>query len=427
MIELEKHIKEILLEMGANKENRTPLMFDIQKSFGFDSMRNLVIFISENFEEILKKFTNLIEDYIINSKKETIYFSVNSLKNANKSSKEIVKFLDEHYEIKLSENELEFSNEYYIKKLRSIFLPLSENQINNFFETMIGTYDFFLSNNEIYLNYKKSFIIAYLILKRETNNFLDPLSEFSNDYTFLKQEFSKLKLDLTKDEQFLNYKLLSIENGIELLESSPARVYDSRVDHTFFLNGIDDSTYQYLLKLYKQNSFNLSLKPSSLFFSPGKDNRSLIIEHLETGQYFDIKSFGIPSFTKLYDSSYDNTLWITIDGKNLTFEELLEDFLVYKDLFVTQVVHSQYQVINDILYITHLDHEFIFYDFEEYNNRQNDFKQKGEARKRIKTFKIDKSKIRVDEDHNILFEILMRKFKKIDLLKEYFNKIIVSS
>ena len=57
------------------------------------------------------------------------------------------------------------------------------------------------------------------------------------------------------------------------------------------------------------------------------------------------------------------------------------------NLLSTQMIHLQH-VGNTI---THLDHEYIFYDLENYDERIYNVGVKGEGRKRVKTFKIDRS------------------------------------
>ena len=90
---------------------------------------------------------------------------------------------------------------------------------------------------------------------------------------------------------------------------------------------------------------------------------------------------------------------------------------------VTQVIHCEYFKDSGSYFICHLDHEFIFYSIDEYEMRQRDPAQKGNARKRIKTFKIDKAMIPISNDSNVLFDILELKFKNKQLVREYFNKV----
>lgn len=62
-------------------------------------------------------------------------------------------------------------------------------------------------------------------------------------------------------------------------------------------------------------------------------------------------------------------MWVVIDPQNITFEELCKNFEVYNDMVVTQVVHLQYKKEGNCTYITHLDHEYVFYTIDEYDNR----------------------------------------------------------
>ena len=88
----------------------------------------------------------------------------------------------------------------------------------------------------------------------------------------------------------------------------------------------------------------------------------------------------------------------------------------------------------------HLDHEYIFYDLDEYEKRLSNYRIKGQARKRIKTFKIDRSRIPLDYPCNILrigesgrekiavpfiYFVLNAYFEHKDLLSEYFQKVLL--
>lgn len=249
-----------------------------------------------------------------------------------------------------------------------------------------------------------------------------PRENISNDYSYLKEYYSKKGVNLMNDPQFTSYQLLSINDNYDLLNYLPPRVYDRKNDSTIYTNGIEDCLFIYLCELFSKYDFNLSLKPSSLFFVNGFEKIGDLLEHLETGQYFNINNFNGILITKLYDEKYDN-LWININGLDLTFEEIIQDFDNYEDMIVTQVVHSQYIKKDENLFITHLDHEFIFYTFDEYEKRQSNPYQKGEAQTRIKTFKIDNAMIPITDNENILFNILEMKFQNKELLEEYFNVI----
>jgi len=146
----------------------------------------------------------------------------------------------------------------------------------------------------------------------------------------------------------------------------------------------------------------------------------------------------------LSSKKINDNLWIKVDNVNITFEELKEDFDIYEDSVVTQVLHLEYYSENDRFFIKHMDHEYIFYSIEEYEKRVSDSNQKGQAKKRIKTFKIDDSKIPFDyfvdseylgEDckttykQKVLFLhfVLECYFEHVDLLSEYFEDVYKES
>lgn len=61
----------------------------------------------------------------------------------------------------------------------------------------------------------------------------------------------------------------------------------------------------------------------------------------------------------------------------MTFEELMEDFEVAGDDVVTQVIHLEYSSKGDDFFITHLDHEFIVYTLDSYQERLSNANIKG--------------------------------------------------
>lgn len=181
-----------------------------------------------------------------------------------------------------------------------------------------------------------------------------------------------------------------------------------------------------------------------LLNEPGYNGRmycEYIAEALERGKIFEFVNLGNYSTSRLYSKEYENCMWVTIDPQNITFEELCENFEVYNDMVVTQVVHLQYEIEGECAFITHLDHEYVFYTIDEYENRMSSATQKGTAKTRMKSFKIDNSRIPFDyrcevlrkdengndlpqKDEQFLCYVLESYFKHKDLLKEYFQNIL---
>jgi hypothetical protein len=256
-----------------------------------------------------------------------------------------------------------------------------------------------------------------------------------------------------KDTQYNKYGLLTIDDNFTIFPSNFSRVLDKRLkfdpsmpnsemdDFNDKYNSTDKKEKNYLLIEKIRRDFLSILSDlrdkgdiKSLALKPNKDRGSnyenyieLSVEAYKQGREFSFENLSTPLITQLYsDNNYENKLWINIDGKNITFEEMVEDFETDEENIITQVIHLEYFQENDNYFISHLDHEFIFYTIEEYEQRQINPAQKGEAKSREKTFKIDNSRIPFTSKDGIffLYVVLDEYFNNKDLLKEYFQKVL---
>lgn len=258
----------------------------------------------------------------------------------------------------------------------------------------------------------------------------------------LEQLRDSYKNILGKGSQFAKYGLIPLDNDRELIIKGKPRVYDKSINKTFFIKNIP----QLLLnQIYEMKATGeITECAVRLFNEPGYKgnmNCDYLAEALERGSYFDYENLNNYSVSKLYSETYENSMWIVIDSENITFEELCYDFEIYSNMVVTQVIHLKHINENRKSYITHIDHEYVFYTLEEYEKRLMDVNQKGEAKKRIKSFKIDNSKIPFERRCKILRKdaagnevesateqflcyVIECYFKHKDLLKEYFQKVM---
>lgn len=236
-----------------------------------------------------------------------------------------------------------------------------------------------------------------------------------------------------KTSSYKTYGLIPIDADRSLHSlDEPVRIYDREIDKTIFLH-ISRPLAMVFQKLIDEKCINeIAFRGSDRFIYDGENHCSSLMEAVEVGRTFNLDIASLPEMSKLVsDNSYYDSLWITVDEANITFEELCDDITVEGDSVVTQVVHLQYAGKN----ITHIDHEYIFYSLEEYEERQS-YRRKGESGKRFKTFKIDKSSIPFDYECPILtpdreklkvpfiYFVLNNYFMHKDLLKEYFQKIL---
>lgn len=258
--------------------------------------------------------------------------------------------------------------------------------------------------------------------------------EHGADYSFQQPQIDALYIkEFEKPSVFEKWGLLPIDNVRTLFAfDDPVRIYDRNQNKTIFIHMSRPLALILEELLNKQYIKNLSVRGKDACIYEGENHYSTLCEEIEKGRIFSFDLSTLPPTTKLYNEKcYDDTLWVLADSHNLTFEELCSDFQTDGETIVTQMIHLEY----DGHYITHLDHEYIFYSCDEYEKRLKDPYSKGKARKRVKTFKIDKSTIPLDypckmykvQDNNpeevsvpFIYFVLNNFFEHKDLLEEYF-------
>jgi len=243
----------------------------------------------------------------------------------------------------------------------------------------------------------------------------------------LKALYLKNGIDLEAvDVQFSKYKLLSVDENFEISKNN-VRIHDNRIDATVLIREISGTMFNLLRQLKEDGLIrNLALRPD--YEMVGKFADFMVaLEEFERGKPFKFEGLASPNVSKLYSiDDYGSSLWVHIDGENITFEELLSGFEVYDDCIVTQVLHLEYFSEGGQYYIKHIDHEFIFYTLEEFEVRQKSHRQKGTGQTRYKTFKVDQSRIpfALPDGRFLLYIVLDQYFEKDELLKEYFASVI---
>ncbi|MCM1048245.1 MAG: hypothetical protein NC433_07460 [Clostridiales bacterium] len=302
-------------------------------------------------------------------------------------------------------------------------------------EEWINKYAMFLKDNveELNANQFKTFLFLYYSFQNYRAELNSP---YNTDQSILEEIYGGI---FEKQSQFVKYGLLPIDDSRELLTVDPPRVYDHILDKTLFTKNVPLHLLERLYMLKKTGYIReLAIRLKNEKCYEGKLVCEYLAEALERGKYFSLSELGSYSVTRLYSEQYEDCLWVVTDSGDITFEELCEDFETYEDMVVTQVIHLEYENEGREVYITHLDHEYIFYSIEEYELRTVNWQQKGNAKTRMKSFKIDNSRIPFEyefeirrkdvnglelpiERVQILSYILETYFKHKDLLKEYFQ------
>lgn len=308
--------------------------------------------------------------------------------------------------------------------------------------------DEFLKNNNVkqeeffkYYPLFKCFEVLYSDFKiRESR---EKILKFSaNDK--IREMYQKIGIDLKDDKNFDKYGLKTFEKSHMSIfcDKDNQLLIDDRIDKEFkkffsilFNKRILLDCLNYLFCEEKVIG-ELSFRIDSI-----TENSFLLLEEFDFGTKLKTEIDNLPKISKFYnlETPKDN-LWIFHDSKKkqIVFEELCDDFELLNDDVVTQIVHLEYQKIDSKYFITHIDHEYIIYTFDEYENRLSNNEQKGY--KKVKTFKVDNAKIpffyqyehyqncyesgnKIAVKDYFLFIVLDSFFEHKELLKEYFEDV----
>ncbi|MCI6891312.1 MAG: hypothetical protein MR852_04715 [Treponema sp.] len=238
--------------------------------------------------------------------------------------------------------------------------------------------------------------------------------------------FENHNLSLLGDKNFTKYGLITLTNDFEPIctEHLECRIFYKSLNITLPLSRkIDNQLFKKFIELYNVGIIKqISFKPTLSEPYTGKISTDMALEDVEFGRLFDIELNDLIP-TKLVSLDSDS-LWINPVGQEITFEELKYDFDTFDDYIMTQAVHLKFFKKNNDFYIEHIDHEIIFYTYDEYDNRTYNIKAKGKVLKRQKTFKIDNSKIPffTHGKPEFLIQILYTYFSRKELLDEYFSQ-----
>jgi hypothetical protein len=261
------------------------------------------------------------------------------------------------------------------------------------------------------------------ILKLFFDDYINPPKYKVN----LKNNILKEKYKWIEDGlEYKKYMLLELNTYRKLVKKRFYYLSDERDKNLNICldEEISDEVCAFFLEL-KEKGFvgKLSIRPHYYRllkdFIPSEEEK-------EFGKYFEFKNLKESFVTKLYDYKSNDILWINIKNKNITFEEILDDFEILDDEIIkTKVLHCEYFKDNEKFYISHLDYEYIYYSIDEFEKRKNSVNQKGNKEKRTKIFKIDNSKIPIilDNGVNVLMFFLNQYFQQKELIKEYFQNI----
>ncbi len=223
-----------------------------------------------------------------------------------------------------------------------------------------------------------------------------------------------------------NYELCPVLDNFVIKANGIPKLYDKINDTHIIIRFLPNDFVNFLILLRSKYTFDISFRPDYELCGEHIKDFSLLLEGVVFGNTFETLISKLPPLSLLSDDVNQNDrLIIKKETRDLTFEELVNDFEVYEDSIVTQVIHLQYIMDNSKEYVTHIDHEYAFYNINEYGEKNIKLTTKGSAKKRFKTFKIDNAKIEfiLDVNSNIVYQTLKAFFKNDLLINEYFKAV----
>ncbi|MBV0882139.1 hypothetical protein KTQ42_22950 [Noviherbaspirillum sp. L7-7A] len=306
------------------------------------------------------------------------------------------------------------------------------------------------SSNQTKANYVCTYYLAILYKKFKSDVIkAEKYSPAQKTESKLFRYYKSLDVDLKEtDRQFAKYDLLSISSSEQIISGLPNRIFDNK-NNSQFLIDIPEAILDIFAFLLKSEAIkNISfLVECEVVFQTSMQYFILLgnekpkcpvflvdfLNDVRDGQAIRevVKKADTPNIFpphvlagRFYDTNNDSA-WYFIDSRNIYFEEISSDPEVFDDCVVTQLIHIEYFIRSDQMLLAHIDHEYIFYSYDEFDKRLKDFSQKGSARKRIKTFKIDNSEIPIiaEGDVLVLNTILEYLFKKPYLFNGFVREI----
>lgn len=260
--------------------------------------------------------------------------------------------------------------------------------------------------------YLLSFIFLY---KKDTPNYENIFKQNQEDLRYIYKDL------YDKNYNFNDLSLLPYEHDFFKVDVKNQVLIDKN-DNRLSLS-VPCDILEYFLELKTSGiQFDLSFKVTDI------NALSKIYKYKHYGKKLDICLQNLPHLSLFSDFNSKNKIFIKhdIDKKQLTFEELQDDYLCFNDDYLTQVVHLIYECKNGLFYINHIDHEYILYNEEQYEFKLSHLKTKGY--KRYKTFKIDNANIpffhKNTRNQYFLYIILFSLFYNKDIVQEYFENII---
>lgn len=320
---------------------------------------------------------------------------------------------------------------FFESKIKSNMIVLeyeSEKEIFQYYKKELSWFlDVFLARNP---EWEEKILSNLMYLCLMESEFWDYIGKTNKEniiknhlYDEIILKYKEVGIDiLVEDHEFYKNKLNSVNEYTNIICNQANRyLQDKRLDIYFCL-----PVPRFLLEAL-DSYCNTGLIEKLAFRIDRMTKSFFIFDSFDYGAKLRNDILNLPDLSRFFDlDNYQDALWIKHNRikKHLTFEETCDDFELFDDSIVTQLIHLEYFTENDEYYIRHLDHEYIIYSLDNYQERLENPEIKGH--KKVKTFKIDDSRIPFFNKYKneyFLFIVLNSFFKNKGLLKEYFENI----
>jgi len=332
----------------------------------------------------------------------------------------------------LNSSDLEDSKVFFIQsKIKSNMTLLeyeSEEEVFEYYKKELSCFlDIFLTENAELEEEILSNLIYLCLMESDFEDYVGKINRENIIKNHLYDEiilkYKEVEVDiLAEDHEFHKNKLNSVNEHTNIICNQANRyLVDKRLGIYFCL-----PIPRFLLEALS-NYYDSGLIKKLAFRVDRMTDKFYVFDSFDHGAKLRNNISSLPDLSKLFDlDNYQNALLIKHNRikKHLTFEETCDDFELFGDNIVTQLVHLEYSIENEEYFIVHLDHEHIVYSLDEYCERLTNPEIKGH--KKVKTFKIDDSRIPFFSKYKneyFLFIVLNSFFENKDLLKEYFEDI----
>lgn len=276
--------------------------------------------------------------------------------------------------------------------------------------------------NEIYLKEYEPFYSIVKILFEDYKRKTTPFINFEQIENAKKQ-----LIDIYYPENYIDkYNLLKFSKSHNLYVSykEGSHISDYEKQKYFHNDYIPTIIFEVIENLLEKEY----IKDISFLITYISDD-CISLEEKEYGRIFSYDLKELPEISCFYDeNSMDNKLIVIKQIENsktsLTFETLKSDLISQDEQIITNLIHLEIKTIDNEEFITHIDHEFIFYTLDEYEKKVIKYSNKGF--KKLKTFKIDNSQIPLKYNYKgtpILIYFIMEFLDNKELIAEYFSKI----